>query len=65
MVIFNAHEKIFDLNLNNIRNTEVHIYKKQFLILFIQKDGKKNFILTEDIGFCCQVHGLLQKLSKI
>ncbi len=62
MIIYDAKEKVYDLDIRVIRNTEVHIISKNFVLVFYLIDGSKKFILTEDIALCCQIHGILQKI---
>ena len=62
MVIYHAKEKVFNLEIRLIRNSEVHVLTKSFILVFYMVDGSKKFILTEDVVLCCQVHGILQKL---
>jgi hypothetical protein len=62
MIIYNAEEKVFDVDIRVIRNTEVHIIGGNFVLVFYLIDGSKRFILTQDVALCCQVHGILQKI---
>jgi hypothetical protein len=63
-VVFNGKENIFSLDIRLLRNTEVHIVRDFFIMIFFLIDGRKNYVVTQDITLCCQVHGILQKLIR-
>jgi len=63
LVVYDASVKIMDVLLKNITKTEVHKVKdNEFMILMFLKDGRKKFIPASDLGFLCQIHGVIQKL---
>lgn len=64
LVIYNAKNKVYDVDIRVIRNTEVHIVNSNFILVFFLIDGSRRFIMTENLALCCQVHGILQKLIK-
>jgi hypothetical protein len=61
-VVFDGKENIFQLDIKLIRNSEVHIVRDLFIIIFFLIDGRKNYVVSQDIALCCQVHGILQKM---
>ncbi len=62
IVVYLAKEKVFECDILSVRNTEVHLISGNYLIIFFRKDGKKEYVMTNDVSICCQVHGILQKL---
>jgi hypothetical protein len=65
LVVVNAKENAFSLDIKTIRNSEVHIThsSEDFLLLFhIKNSADKRYIMTDDIALCCQVHSILSKI---
>jgi hypothetical protein len=65
LVVYNAKEVIMDIDIKTLRKTEVHMtYNtgEYLILLFYKEKPDKHFILTEDLGLLCQVHGILQKV---
>jgi hypothetical protein len=65
LIIYAAKETILDIQIKALRRTEVHLTfnKNEYLLLFFYKENQnKKFIITEDLGLCCQVYGILQKI---
>ncbi len=63
-VVYDGKENIFTLDIRLIRNTEVHVVRDFFIIIFLLIDGRKNYVVTQDVALCCQVHGILKHLIR-
>lgn len=63
-IVYNAKEMVLQMNLNNLKNTEVHSTsnKKVFLVVFYLIRNQKCLIATENLKMCTQVHYLLQNM---
>ena len=62
MIVYDAKEKVYDLELKLIRTTEVHLFDGKFILVFFLTDGSKKFIMSKDVSLFCQVHAVIMKL---
>lgn len=63
-IVYDGTENIFSLDVRLVRNTEVHVVRDYFIIIFFMIDGRKNYVVTQDVALCCQVHGIMQKIIR-
>ena len=66
MVVYQAKEIVFNLELNHIKNIEVHKEPNQttFDLIFYLKDNSKKYIRTNDINICTEFYLMFDKTKE-
>ena len=66
IIVYQAKEVVFKLELNHIKNIEVHKEPNQtnFDLIFYLKDNSRKYIRTNDINVCSDIYLLLEKTKE-
>lgn len=64
IAVFQVKKQIFNINIKEITNCELHILgKEKYLILFETKKKKKHYIYNDNLSFCTEVYATLEKIG--
>jgi vacuolar protein sorting-associated protein 13A/C len=65
LIVLSAEEKLFDFDINIIRNSEVHLVgSNKYLIIFYFINGEKKYFVSDNMNAFVQAHGVLQRMLK-